>query len=160
MRSSPEEAALGLLARDARTARSDPAATEAAVLAALAAAPWSADVRLGAYRFYFYTHRYDAALPQAEALLAHAARALNLPADWRAVTPQDAAFTAHDSGPGLYLQALIAVGYCQARLGAAAEAEATLAHAQHLDPTDRFGAGVILRAMADEDDDADAPHHA
>lgn len=148
----PETAALALLERDARTARSNPEATEKALLLALEKAPWSVEVRLGAYRFYFYTHRYAEALPQAEALLIHAARQINVAPEWRDVAPGDAEFTAHEFGPGLYLQALVAVGYCTARLGRMDDARAVLDHAIHLDPSDRFGARVVLAALEDDDD--------
>ncbi|MCA8878563.1 MAG: hypothetical protein KDA73_01125 [Rhodobacteraceae bacterium] len=134
---------LALLA-GAEAARTRPLESRAAVERALAAAPDDAAVRLAAYRFYFYDHDHAAALDQAVLLLAGAARRLNIATDWRAVGPGDAEFTAHDFAPGLYLQALVALGYCAARLGEAAFAREALAKASELDPTDRFGGGWIL----------------
>ncbi|WP_068114910.1 hypothetical protein [Tropicimonas marinistellae] len=152
-------AALGLLERGARRARSDPAATEAALLEALELAPEDIDVRLGAYRFYFYNHRYIEALEHCEALLCHAARRLNISADWRTVSPSDASFSEAEFAPGLYLQALIAWGYCHLRRGRTEPAREALLHCVRLDPSDRFGAAAILAhveaRLAEEDPSAD-----
>ena len=139
----------------AEAARSRPQESRAAVERALAAAPQDTEVRLAAYRFFFYSHDYAAALAQAEALVPQAARRLNIATDWRRVAPGDAAFTAHDFAPGLYLQALVALGYCAARCGEEDLARAALAKAAELDPTDRFGGGWILARLdagAAEDD--------
>ncbi|TCP40541.1 tetratricopeptide repeat protein [Rhodovulum marinum] len=146
------EAALDMLA-NAPGARSDPDGTARAVKAALATAPHDLDVRLGAYRFYFYTHRFAQAVPQAEAILALAAQRLNVPADWRDVRPADAAFSAADLAPGLYLQALIALAYCHMRLGDFETGQPYLDKAFELDPTDRFAAIRLVRAAAARDDD-------
>ncbi|MEM9762283.1 MAG: hypothetical protein AAF968_07225, partial [Pseudomonadota bacterium] len=69
--------------------------------------------------------------------------------------PGDAAFTEHAFAPGLYLQALIAAGYCAARLGDAEAARAMLGQSAALDPSDRFGGARLLRtfeARGEEDD--------
>lgn len=140
-------AALG----DARAARTDPETSERAVLRALALAPDEFEVRLGAYRFYFYNHRYGDALPHAEAILAQAARRLNVAGDWRAVGAGDAPFDELETAPGLYLQALLAWGYCQVRLGVLAEGRAAVAKVAELDTRDRFGAGAFLRLIDGEE---------
>ena len=137
-------AALSLLQAGANAPRSAPETSEAALLEALALAPQDFDIRLGAYRFYFYTHRYDEALVHCEELIAHAARGLNIATDWRLVTPQDAPFGTIAFAPGLFLQTLIAWGYCQLRLGETGRARQALAHAAWLDPSDRFGAAAIV----------------
>ncbi|MEM8555081.1 MAG: tetratricopeptide repeat protein [Pseudomonadota bacterium] len=147
MSNTSEAAALDLLARDGAAARSDPEKTEAALKRALEEAPWSEEVRLGAYRFYFYNHRYTEAIPHADALISHAARQLNLPVDWRDVRPEDARFTAHEFAPGLFLQCLIAWGYCHARLGNNDQAREALGKAAALDPSDRFGAAMVLHHL-------------
>lgn len=131
----------------AEAARTRPLESAAAIARALAAAPADPEVRLAAYRFQFYSHDYAAALPHAEALLLHAARRLNVAADWRAVRPWDADFTAHAFAPGLYLQALVALGYCAARLGEEALAREALGQAAALDPSDRFGGAGLLAAI-------------
>lgn len=141
---SGSAAALSLLEHGAREARSDPVKSETTLLNALELAPDDVDVRLGAYRFYFYNHRYRDALPHCEALIAHAARRLNIATDWRLVSPEDAAFTAHDFAPGFLLQTVIAWGYCQLRLGRLDLAREALSKCAALDPTDRFGAAAIL----------------
>ncbi|MEX5728413.1 tetratricopeptide (TPR) repeat protein [Rhodovulum iodosum] len=145
-------AALEMLA-NAPGARSDPEGTARAVEAALAAAPHDLDVRLGAYRFYFYTHRFAEAVPQAETILRIAAQRLNVAADWREVGPDDAEFTAAKTAPGLYLQALIALAYCYMRLGDFERGQPYLDKAFELDPTDRFAAIRLVRAAAAADED-------
>lgn len=137
----------------AEAARTRPAESAEAIARALKAAPADPDVRLAAYRFHFYNHDHAAALKQARVLLGFAARRLNISADWRDVRAWDAAFSAHDFAPGLYLQALVAIGYCAARLGQIEEAGEVLANAAELDPTDRFGGACLLaRLRAVEED--------
>lgn len=128
----------------AANARSRPLESRAAIARALAQAPHDPEVRLAAYRFYFYTHDHAAALTQARVLITYAARRLNIAPDWTAVQPGDADFTALDHAPGLYLQALIALGYCAARTGALDLSRAALTKAAALDPTDRFGGAWLL----------------
>ncbi|WP_116133771.1 hypothetical protein [Tropicimonas sp. IMCC34043] len=144
----------GTLLAGAEAARTRPLESAAAVARALAAAPEDPEVRLAAYRFYFYSHDYVAAGPQAEAILVHAARRLNIATDWRAVAPGDAPFKAHEFAPGLYLQALVAIGYCAARRGELTLARAALGKAAELDPTDRFGGAALLGAVEAVADDA------
>ncbi len=67
--------------------------------------------------------------------------------DWRAVSPGDAAFDALEEAPGLYLQALIAWGYCKARLSARDEGAEAIAKAVELNPRDRFGAARLLAVV-------------
>lgn len=109
---------------------------------------------MAAYRFYFYNHDHAAAYVQAEAVLALAARRLNIGPDWRAARASDASFSVPESTPGLYLQALIAMGYCAARVGNHNAARAMLAKSAALDPTDRFGGAWLLSLIdAPQDDD-------
>ncbi len=150
-----ENAAALLALKDARSARSDPAAAETAVLRALQLAPQDLEVRLGAYRFYFYNHRYSDALPHAQFIVEHSARRLNIPVDWRAVSAADTDFSALESVPGLYLQALLAWGYCNVRLGELELGREAVAKAAEIDPSDRFGAQAILEII-DNGDDSDA----
>ena len=149
------DAALALL-EGARAARSEPETSEAAVLAALACAPEDAAVRTAAYKFYFYNSRLAEALPHAAWTIVHAARALGLPDDWRRVEPGAAAFDTLEKGPRLFLQALLAWGYCKARIGDLAEGIAAMTKVAGLDPHDRFGAArlaaVVRREGRDEDD--------
>lgn len=148
-------AALGLLESGACAARSDPVKSESALNQALRLAPGDFDVRLGAYRFYFYNHRYEDALPHCEALIGHAARRLNVATDWRMVSPGDAAFAEIEFAPGLFLQALLAWGYCHLRLGEWGPAREALSQCARLDPTDRFGAAAILRHLDARERDED-----
>lgn len=132
------------LLRGAEAARTRPEQSAAAIAQALAAAPGVLEVHLAAYRFHFYNHDYAAAAIQARALLSLVARRLNIAQDWAEVAPGDADFTAHEAAPGLYLQALVGLGYCAARQGEAALARSVLTKAAALDPTDRFGGAWLL----------------
>jgi hypothetical protein len=150
----PASAAFAALG-GARQARSDPVAAERAVATALALEPDSLEVRLAAYKLYFYNHRLGEAVPHAEHILAHAARRLNISVDWRAVQPADAPFEMMEEAPGLYLQALLAWGYCKVRLGCLEEGCAAIGKVGDLDRRDRFGArrllAVILAGRAEEE---------
>lgn len=137
-------------------ALSDPEGTARVVGKALEKAPHDLDVRLGAYRFFFYTHRFAEAVPQAEAILALAAQRLNVAADWRAVRADDAAFGAAELAPGLYLQALIALAYCHMRLGDFERGQPYLDKVFELDPGDRFGALRLVHAATLSDDNEEA----
>lgn len=128
------------------------------VAAAVAAAPDSLGVRIGAYKFYLYRHRLDEAVDQARVILAQAGRRLQLPHDWRDVAPDHASFATLDPWPRLFVQALVALGYGLVRLGHAEEGQAALAQAAALDPADRFGAARLLavaRGAADDEDEED-----
>lgn len=137
----------------AEAARTRPLESAAAIARALEQAPDDPDVRLAAYRFYFYTHDYAAAQDQAAHVLTHAARRLNIASDWREVRAGDADFSAMEFAPGLYMQALVALGYCAARLGDRPLAESYLTHAATLDPKDRFGGAWMLSHLDTADED-------
>ncbi len=144
------------LLEGARAARTAPAASEAAILAALHLAPDDLAVRMGAYKFYFYNARLAEALPHAAWTIAHAAHALALPEDWRQVEPGSAAFDTLEEGPRLFLQSLLAWGYCKARLGDLTEGIEAMERVAALDPHDRFGAArladVVRRQGHDEEE--------
>jgi hypothetical protein len=139
------------LLEGARQARTDPVAAEQAVASALASAPHDFGARLAAYRFYFYNHRFGEAAPHAAHLMRLVARRLNIAGDWRAVQPGDAPFEALEEAPGLYLQALLAWGYCQARLGERVEGAEAIAKVAELNPCDRFGARRLLAVIIKPD---------
>lgn len=134
----------------ARAARSDAAGSEVAVLRALGLAPHDLDVRTGAYKFYFYNGRLEDAAPHAQFVMAQAARRLNVSTDWRLVQPGDAAFGSLDPAPRLFVQALVAWGYCMARLRRLDEGRSALTKAIELDPGDDFGAGVLLNIISSD----------
>lgn len=147
---------LAALLRGAEAAISDPETAGQVIRTVLERRPHDVEARLAAYRFSFFRHDYASAQEHAGWLIAHAARQLNIATDWKVITPDDAPFTEHAFAPGLYLQALIAAGYCAARLGRWVAAEELLTQAARLDPTDRFGGAhllAILRAHATEQDD-------
>lgn len=122
----------------------DEPAAEAEIRRALAAAPDHLEARLGAYKFYFYKNRLTEALPLALWCVEWAARGLDLPADWRAVRPGDAAFTELERLPRVFLFALKAYGYLLTRTGAIEEGRAAVAKVAELDPTDALGVGRLL----------------
>ena len=132
---------------NARAARSDPEKARAAVAEALALAPDDADVRMAAYKFHFYNHEYAPAAEHAAICIRMFAADLGVSPDWRRLGADDAEFAALEQGPGRLLQALIAWGYCRARLGFVAEGRAAVAKAGELDPTDRFGAARLLAVL-------------
>jgi tetratricopeptide (TPR) repeat protein len=127
------------------------AAAEAKVKEALALAPDALAARIGAYKFYFYRHRLDEALPHARSCVAFALEALGLGEDWQCVRPGDAAFVGSAVTlaplPKLLMQTLIATGYVLARLGRIEESEAHLSKVVELDPGDRLGAGRMLAVV-------------
>jgi hypothetical protein len=95
----------------------DEATAEGHLYNALALAPGHLAVQIAAYKFYFYRHRLTEVLPYAQVCLAQTQRRNQLPADWRDVRPEDAAFTTLDPEPRMFLFTLVAYGYVLARLG-------------------------------------------
>ncbi len=142
---------IATLLRGAEAPQSRPEDGAEAIARALVAEPDDPDVRLAAYRFHFFAHDHAAAQTHAWALLGHAARRLNVAPDWRDVRPGDADFTVPEFAPGLYLQVLVALGFCAARIGDRDAARELLAKSVELDPTDRFGGGWLME-MIDRDD--------
>ncbi|MFL5284161.1 MAG: hypothetical protein ACJ8AW_25015 [Rhodopila sp.] len=100
----------------------------------------------------FYRHRLREALPYAERCLAHTLRRNNLPADWRDVRPDDAAFTL-DPEPRMFLFSLVANGYVLARLGRTEEGREAPLKVADLDPEDRLGARRLLAVLDRKQED-------
>jgi hypothetical protein len=134
----------------------DEATAEGHIYEALEIAPGHLAVQLAAYKFYFYRHRLTEALPYAEICLAQILRRNQLPADWRDLRPEDAAFTSLDAEPRMVLFALVANGYVLARLGRIEEGRVALTKVTELDPQDRMGARRLLEVIdgGGEDDEA------
>jgi hypothetical protein len=141
----------------ARAARSDPERSEAAVLAALQVAPDDRDVRMGAYKFYFYANRLAEAAPHAAWCIRDGARALGLPEDWRRLAPGSVDCTGFPKPQRFLVQSLVAFGWCNARSGNVELGLEALAKAVAIDPSDGFGAAriaeLVARAGRDEEDD-------
>jgi len=138
---------------------SDPDLAERALAAAVHHAPENLSLRMATYAFYFYANRLQEAIPHAEACLAIAGDALGVGRDWRTVGPDSAAFGGFERPQRVYLKSLVALGYCRARLGDVAGAEALLRKAASLDPQDKIGAAALADLVArggvhDEDDEA------
>ena len=140
----------------ARAARTEPERSEAAVLAALQVAPNDRDVRMGAYKFYFYAGRLAEAAPHAAWCVRDGARALGLPEDWRGLPPGSVDCTGYPKPQRFLVQSLVAYGWCRARSGAIEEGLEALAKAIAIDPSDGFGvkriAAVIERGGVDDED--------
>lgn len=137
----------------------DEAAAERLVLRALELAPDTLAARVGAYKFYFYRHRLAEALEHARSCQDWVAERLQMPRDWRQVQPRHADFTGLEPMSRLWLQIIVAIGYCLARLGRTEEGLEYLGKVAELDPADRFGArrlaAVIARGGAEEDEEGD-----
>ncbi|NLH80728.1 MAG: hypothetical protein GX458_07790 [Phyllobacteriaceae bacterium] len=136
------------LLEGARAARSEPERSEAAVLAALQVAPNDRDVRMGAYKFYFYANRLAEAAPHAAWCVRDGARALGLPEDWRRLTPGSVDCTGYPKPQRFLVQSLVAWGWCKARTGEIDDGLAALAKAAEIDPSDGFGAARIAAIVA------------
>jgi len=140
----------------ARAARSEPERSEAAVLAALQVAPNDRDVRIGAYKFYFYAHRLAEAAPHAAWCIRDGARALGLPEDWRRLAPGSVDCTGYPKPQRFLVQSLVAWGWCKARGGEIEDGLAALAKAVEIDPSDGFGAAriaaILVAGVAEEED--------
>ncbi len=99
-------------------------------------------VLVALYRFFYYQHRLADALIIAERVLRVFAQRLNLPQDWRELTPE------HLRGdiPSLrfYLLALKDAGLLELRLGETRSAIARLEKVAELDSQDRLGARALL----------------
>ena len=128
---------------------------------AYARAPEHPAVHIALYRFYFYKNRLGEALAVAQRCLAKTAADLDLPADWREITPEHTAFADHaDSfaaAPRFYLFTLKGCAYLNMRLGELELGAALVAKLMALDPSDKLG-GSVLRGILDrvgENDDDD-----
>ena len=121
---------------------------------AAAIAPDHPAVLIAQYRYCFYKHRYGSALVHAEAILAAAARRLNVPVAWREVRRCDLDALGPDADVRFWLFVLQAYGYVLIRLGRHGDGIAALAHLASLDVHDATRTGtllsVIARAGADE----------
>lgn len=112
-----------------------------------AIAPEHLSVLVALYRYYFYGHRYGAALAIASQAMSVVARRLNFAADWAAVDADDIvhATIGRAELARFYLHALKGAGYLHLRLGDVEEGLKRLDHVAALDPKDRIGA----KALAD-----------
>lgn len=133
----------------------DEIASEAHIIRALEIAPDHLAVRYGAYKFYYYRRRLDAALPHVEAWVAEAARRNGFPSDWRLVTSEHANFTNFDGDPRLFLFALRATGWLLARLGRIEEGRAALEKVAALDPQDQMRARRLLDILDQPGEDGE-----
>ncbi|GAB6051988.1 hypothetical protein JCM17960_08080 [Magnetospira thiophila] len=108
-------------------------------------APRDLSVFVALYRYYYYRHHYDAAFSLAEKLLRVTAGQLNLPTDWRALTPRDIAVLLGGRQTLLrfHLLALKGSGYLLLRLGRFKEALERLDKIKELDDADRLGAAAL-----------------
>lgn len=140
----------------ARAALSQPVQSEAAVLAALQVAPDDRAVRMGAYKFYFYSNRLAEAVPHAAWCIRDGARALGLPEDWRQLAPGSVSCVGYAKAPRFLVQSLVAYGWCKARIGEIEEGLEAFAQAIAIDPSDSFGVRrlveVVRRAGGGDED--------
>jgi len=125
------------------------AGAETALLRARRLAPENLTVLVGLYRYYFYQHRLDDALPVAERAMALSARQLGLPDDWRQLDESRLAAAATVSFGLLrvYLLSLKAASLVLLRLGQIAAACARLSKLAGLDTGDQLGAAKLLELV-------------
>lgn len=134
----------------------DDALAEQHLREAQSLAPEHVAVLIGLYRFYFYKGRLADALGVAEICLDKAARANDLPLDWRRVRPGDADFSSFEAIlPRFYLFTLKGCAYLHMRLGDTAMGREIVAKLLELDPSDKLGAHVLLGVLdrMDQGDD-------
>lgn len=110
-------------------------------------APVHLTVLVALYRYHFYRHQHGAALADAAQVLGVIGARLDLPEDWRDLTPEHVAdaMGANAELIRLYLHALKGAGYLYLRLNEAERGLARLDKVAALDPKDRIGA----KALAD-----------
>jgi tetratricopeptide (TPR) repeat protein len=132
---------------EAALAWAEPALAEHHIGRALALAPGHLASHIGAYKFHLYNQRFAEALPHAEACLAEAQRQNGFPADWRQIRYDPVVFGEWEALPRLFLFALLAVGYVQARQGLTEAARSPLEKVAELDPKDRLGARRLLAVL-------------
>ncbi|WP_226581646.1 tetratricopeptide repeat protein [Acuticoccus sediminis] len=123
-----------------------------------AIAPDHPAVLIARYRYLFYKGRRSEAREVAERCLTAALDMTGLGSDWRALSPDDAAFGAWDAVlPRFLLFSLKGYAYLSMRLGELDVAEEAVAKLLELDPADRIGAKVLAdvaaRAGREDDDD-------
>jgi len=133
----------------------DDAAAEAHILTALRLAPTHLAVHFGAYKFYYYKHRLNDALPHVEAWVREAIRKNDFPSDWREVTPAHADFNNFDSEPRVFLFSLRAMGWLLAKLARIEEGRAALLKVAELDAFDRLRARQLLKILDDAEAEAE-----
>ncbi|MDR3395502.1 MAG: hypothetical protein P4L70_10925 [Parasulfuritortus sp.] len=117
-------------------------------------APDTLGVRIVAYRYYFYRRRSREAAHWAMACLDWLSERLNLPSDWRLVTPEMADFSHWHAYTRLWLQSLTAYSYNMTRLGHEEEALAALDKIEVLDPDGKLGAPRLRQVFAGSHGDA------
>lgn len=111
-------------------------------------APRDLTVLVALYRFYYYKHRLQEALDIGEQAISAAAELLDLPADWREVSPEilDRKRTSNVMGlVRFYLHAVKGTAVLCLRLGRLDEAIERLRQLSGLDSKGRLGAKELLQ---------------
>ncbi|RTL58086.1 MAG: hypothetical protein EKK46_00345 [Rhodocyclaceae bacterium] len=122
---------------------------EAKLLRAYFLAPEQLSVLVALYRYYFYQHRLEDTLIVAGRALAASANRLEMPADWRGLSPATVA-QAGARNMGLlrfYLLALKGTTVVLLRLGRIVEARERLEKLLSLDDKDHLGAAALLAVV-------------
>nr|P23177.1 RecName: Full=Uncharacterized 19.8 kDa protein in nifW 5'region; AltName: Full=ORF5 [Azotobacter chroococcum (strain mcd 1)]AAA22163.1 ORF5 [Azotobacter chroococcum] len=123
---------------------------EQPLLEAQALAPDDLTVLVGLYRFYYYQHRYEAALQIARRRVEVVGPRLLLPANWSEIDAGHVAVAA-ERGIGLLRFYLLALkgGYLSLRLGRFEQGKAMLLKVVELDTDNRLGARLLLDVLAE-----------
>lgn len=152
----PLEADIPSAAKEALAAAQNPYTAkkeaETALKKALEIAPDNLSLQMAAYKFYYYASDMTNAAHHAGVCLTMAAEVLQLPRDWKQVTSTSVDFDTFDRAQRVYLQSLMALGYCHARLGDKALSLELLEKAASLDPKDRLGAKRLAEVISESSD--------
>ncbi len=112
-------------------------------------APENLSVLVAMYRFYYYQHRYQAALDIAFQAMSVVAPRISFPSHWSHLTFNDLANGVVSSFTlvRFYLLALKGAAYLNLRLGKIAEGIYMLNKVVEFDSKDRLGARALLQAV-------------
>jgi hypothetical protein len=111
-------------------------------------APKNLSVLVALYRFYFYSHRLEEALTVAEQAVIAAAERLDMPTDWRKLSPSDLDRSSNIAVVGLvryYLLAIKGSAVLYLRLYRLDEAIDRLSKLVMLDTADRLGVHDLFK---------------
>lgn len=122
---------------------------EPLLLRAFALEPENLSVLVALYRFYYYQHRYEAAIDVAYQAMTVTAPMIAFPDHWSEISSRDLAAGVMESFTMVrfYLLALKGCAYLHLRLNKIEQGVRMLNKVIEMDSKDRLGAKVLLQAM-------------
>jgi tetratricopeptide (TPR) repeat protein len=121
---------------------------------AIAASADHLDILVSAYRYFYYKNNYVLALQTTTQLLDKIKKAEKFPESWEQLKPI-LMNRREENQIRLYLNAYAATGLVLAKLGELEQAKEISIRVQEIDPTNNYGAGILLDILtrpAEEDD--------